>query len=163
MTFQRGQSGRPKSAGSSVFGKTTMWSQRSRPWVHRGSPRRSHAAVAGLAGLPDRMDRAFATAADLAPGLAVVPDLAALDLDADDAGALDGDDEVDLVVLEVVGDPLSGHDKVIGLKLINQRLVGAALGCVEPRVFVGRDAHRREPPNRRRALVISPSLGVLHG
>ena len=46
-----------------------------------------------------------------------MPDLAALDLEADDAGALDRDDEVDLVVLEVVGDALAGDHSVVGLEL----------------------------------------------
>ena len=59
-----------------------------------------------------------------------MPDLAALDLEADDAGALDRDDEVDLVVLEVVGDALAGDDEVVGLELFGQRLVDAALGAV---------------------------------
>jgi hypothetical protein len=35
----------------------------------------------------------------LPPGLAVVPDVATFDLKADDAGALDRDDEVNLMVL----------------------------------------------------------------
>ena len=61
---------------------------------------------------------------------AVVPDLAALDLEADDAGALDRDDEVDLVVLEVIGDPLAGDYEVVGLELIDQRLPDLALGAV---------------------------------
>jgi len=35
-------------------------------------------------------------------------DLATLDFDADDSRALDGDQEVDLVVLEMIGDSLAG-------------------------------------------------------
>ena len=69
-------------------------------------------------------------AALLPPRLAVVPDLAALDLEADDAGALDRDDEVDLVVLEVVGDALAGDHPVVGLELVDERLVDLALGAV---------------------------------
>ena len=74
-----------------------------------------------------------------------MPDLAALDLEADDAGALDGDDEVDLVVLEVVGDALAGDDPVVGLELVDQRLVDLALGAVgEARGFGGGDGHARD-------------------
>ena len=69
-------------------------------------------------------------ASPLPPRVAVVPDVAALDLEADDAGALDRDDEVDLVVLEVVGDALAGNHPVVGLKLFEQRLVDLALGGV---------------------------------
>ena len=73
----------------------------------------------------------------LPPGVAVVPDVAALDLEADDAGAFDRDDEVDLVILEVVGDALAGDDSVIGLQLVEQGLVDLALGGIgEPRSFV---------------------------
>ena len=92
--------------------------------------------VAGFAGLADRFDLVLVAAALLPPRLAVVPDLAALDLEADDAGALDGDDEVDLVVLEVVGDALAGDDAVVGLELVEQGLVDRALGAVgEARAF----------------------------
>ena len=66
-----------------------------------------------------------------------MPDVAALDLEADDAGAFDRDDEVDLVVLEVVGDALAGDDSVVGLQLVEQRLVDLALGAIgEARSFV---------------------------
>jgi hypothetical protein len=71
-----------------------------------------------------------------------VPDLSAFDFEADDAGALDGDDEVDLVVLEMVGDTLPRNDEVVGLKLLDQRLLDVALGPVgEARSFGGRDRH----------------------
>ena len=60
----------------------------------------------------------------------VVPDLAALHLDADDAGAFDGDHEVDLVILEVIGDPLAGDDEVAGLELFDERLPDEAFGAV---------------------------------
>ena len=73
--------------------------------------------VAGFAGLADRFDVCMLAAAELAPAVAVVPDLAAFDLKADDAGALDRDDEVDLVVLEMIGDTLAGDDEVVGLEL----------------------------------------------
>ena len=64
-----------------------------------------------------------------ATSLAVVPDVAALHLETDDAGALDRDDEVDLVVLEVVGDALTGNHPVVRLKLFEQCLVDRALGA----------------------------------
>ena len=98
--------------------------------------------VAGFAGLADRVDLVLVAATLLPPGLAVVPDVAALDLEADDAGALDRDDEVDLVILEVVGDTLAGDHPVIGLQLVEQGLVDLALGGVgEPWRFVGGDGH----------------------
>ena len=59
-----------------------------------------------------------------------MPDFAALDLDADDAGAFDGDDEVDLVILEVVGDPLAGDEKVVLAELVDEQLPDLALGLV---------------------------------
>jgi hypothetical protein len=86
--------------------------------------------VARFAGLTDGFDVHVLAAAELAPAIAVVPDFAALDLDADDAGALDGDDEVDLVVLEVIAAALAGNDEIGGLKLLGQRLVDAALSTV---------------------------------
>ena len=70
-----------------------------------------------------------------------MPDLAAFDLDAHDAGALDGHDEVDLVILEMVGDALTRHDEIIGLELVDQRSIGAALGALESGLLIGRDAH----------------------
>ena len=73
--------------------------------------------ITGVAGLADRIDLVFAAAAPLPPRVAVVPDVAALDLKTDDAGALDRDDEVDLVVLEVVGHPLAGNHPVVDRQL----------------------------------------------
>lgn len=86
--------------------------------------------VTGVAGLTDRFDVDLLAAAQSAPPVAVVPDFAALDFHADDAGAFDGDDEVDLVVFEVVGDALAGDDEVVGLELLFQRVVDTALGAV---------------------------------
>lgn len=87
--------------------------------------------IAGFAGLADRLDGLDVPAPALLPPLvAVVPDLAALDLDADDAGALDGDDEVDLVVLEVVGHALAGDDEIVVLELLSEELPDLALSVV---------------------------------
>ena len=94
--------------------------------------------------MADGLDGVVAPAAFLPPAVTVVPDLAALDLEADDAGAFDRDDEVDLVVLEVVGDALARDDEVVGLELVDQRLVDAALGAVGQPRGVGRgDGHWR--------------------
>ena len=93
-----------------------------------------------------------------------MPDFAALDLEANDAGALDCDYEVDLVILEVVGDPLAGNYQVEGLKLFDQRLVDKALGAVGEAWGLGRrDGHRlagSTPSNQSRMSEPSP-LGVL--
>jgi hypothetical protein len=86
--------------------------------------------VARFTGLTDRFDVHVPAASDLAPAGAVVPHLAALDFEADDAGALDGDDEVDLMILEVISNALPRNDEVVGLKLLDQRLVDVALGPV---------------------------------
>ena len=59
-----------------------------------------------------------------------MPDLATLDLQADDARALDGDDEVDLMVFQVVGDALSWDHAVVGLQLVKQALVDPAFGSI---------------------------------
>lgn len=45
-------------------------------------------------------------------------DLTALDLEAGDAGAVDGDDEIDLVLLVVVGDALAGDEEVVVKELV---------------------------------------------
>ena len=47
-------------------------------------------------------------------------DLATLDFDADDSRALDGDQEVDLVVLEMIGDSLAGDHQVAVSELLTQ-------------------------------------------
>jgi hypothetical protein len=54
------------------------------------------------------------TSALLPPCVAVVPDLATLDLKADNAGPLNRDDKVDLVILEVIGNTLAGDHAVVG-------------------------------------------------
>ena len=59
-----------------------------------------------------------------------MPDLAALDLEAHNPGPLDGDNEVDLVVLQAVGDPLASDDEVGGFKLVGKGLPDLALGAV---------------------------------
>ena len=87
-----------------------------------------------------------------------MPDLAALDLEADDAGALDRDDEVDLVVLEVVGDALAGDDEVVGLELIDQHLPDAPLGRVgEAGRFGDGDAQGSEAPRLKPLSHLEPS------
>jgi hypothetical protein len=56
----------------------------------------------------------------LPPRVTVVPDIVALDLETDNAGALDRDDEVHLMVLEVVGDTLARNHQAVCLKLFPQ-------------------------------------------
>jgi hypothetical protein len=172
MIFQRGHSGREKSSGSWVLGRTTTWSQRGR----FQSPARVTLdvvtqRVAGFAGLTNRFDVHMLAAAELAPAIAVVPDLAALDLQADDAGALDRDDEVDLVILEVIGDALARNDEVGGLELLDERLVDAALGTIgQARGLGRRDGHGlagptpssetriSKPPRSARFLCATPMM-----
>jgi hypothetical protein len=92
--------------------------------------------------LADRLNVDVPAAAELAPPGAVVPHLTALHLNADYAGALNRNDEVDLAILQMVGDTLTGDDEVVGLQLLNQRLVNAALGAVgETWRFRGSDCH----------------------
>ena len=123
MTFQRGHSGNAKSSADLGV--------RQDDDVVPAQPALSPAVVlldevaqrvTGFAGLADRIDLVLVAASPLPPRVAVVPDLAALDLEADDAGALDRDDEVDLVVLEVVGDALAGNHQVVWLKLFDAGL-----------------------------------------
>lgn len=57
----------------------------------------------------------------LQPRVAVVPHLAALNLEAGDAGAVDGDDEIDLVLLVVVGDALTGDEEIVVEELVAQQ------------------------------------------
>src|SRR5271170_4898246 len=84
--------------------------------------------ITGFAGLADRIDPVLVAASPLPPRVTVVPDVAALDLETDNAGALDRDDEVHLMVLEVIGDTLAGNHPVVWLKLFQQGLVDIALG-----------------------------------
>ena len=127
--------------------------------------------VTGFASLADRFDVHVLAAAELAPAGAVVPHLPALDLETDDPGPLDRDDEVDLVILEVVGDALAGDDEVVGLKLFGQRLVDAALGAVGETWAFGRgDGHGlaastpssqsriSNPPRSARLLRATPTM-----
>jgi hypothetical protein len=58
------------------------------------------------------------TGAALQPCLAVVPDLSALYFNADDPGAFDGDNEVNLMVLLVVGHTLADHNEIIRAELL---------------------------------------------
>ncbi len=102
--------------------------------------------IAGFAGLADRIDLVLVAASPLPPRVTVVPDVAALDLKADNAGALDRDDEVHLMVLEVIGDTLAGNHPVVWLKLFQQGLVDIALGGVgQAGGFLGSDGHGSSP------------------
>ena len=49
-----------------------------------------------------------------------MPYLAALYLEADNAGTFDRDDEVDFMILKVIGDPLARYEEVVGLELIDE-------------------------------------------
>ena len=105
--------------------------------------------ITGFADLPDGFDLMDAIAAGLAPPLPVVPHLAALHLDADNARTFDGDHEVDLVILEVIGDPLAGDQKVARFELVDQRLPNQLLGAVgQPWGFRWDDCHAFKPPPR---------------
>src|SRR5271170_2122873 len=98
--------------------------------------------IAGFAGLADRIDLVLVAASPLPPRVTVVPDVAALDLETDNAGALDRNDEVHLMVLEMVGDTLTGNHPVVWLKLFQQGLVDIALGGAgKAGGFVGSDGH----------------------
>src|SRR5271170_3950091 len=98
--------------------------------------------IAGFAGLADRIDPVLVAASPLPPRVTVVPDVAALDFNADNAGALDRDDEVHLMVLEVIGDTLAGNHPVVWLKLFQQGLVDIALGGIgKAGGFLGSDGH----------------------
>jgi hypothetical protein len=76
-------------------------------------------------------------AAALPPPVAVVPDIATLDLQTGDASPFDRDDEVDLVILQVTGDALAGDDSVIWPQLFEQCLV------VDSTVMAGRSDGRQ--------------------
>lgn len=161
-----GHSGSPKSLGRAVFGTTMTWSQRSRPWVQRGSDSmKSRSAMARLhARLTDGFDVVDALAAGLAPALPVVPDLAALDLEADDARALDGDEEVDLVVFQVIGHALARDDEVTGLQLFDQGAPNGPLGAVgQPRHKADVDGHVRPLPLGECRSMLTARTDAGHG
>jgi hypothetical protein len=102
--------------------------------------------ITGFAGLADRVDFMLVTAPLLPPGMAVVPDIAALDLEAGDAGTFYRNDEIHLVILEVIGHTLAGDDTVVGLKLFEQSLVNLPLGAVgKARSLIRRDRHAAGP------------------
>ncbi len=72
-----------------------------------------------------------------------MPDVAALDLDADDSGSFHGDDEVDLVVFLVVGHALAYDDEVIRPELLIKGTPDLLLPVVGKPGFLGqRDGHR---------------------
>ena len=79
--------------------------------------------VAGLAGLADRIDPLRRlTGPCLPPTVIVVPHLPAFDLQTHDAGAIDRDQHVDLVVFVVVGDALAVDDEVVIEELLTQEV-----------------------------------------
>ena len=103
--------------------------------------------VAGFPSLTHRFDAELPGAAPLPPSGAVMPDLATLDLDADDARALDGHQEVDLMIFEVVGDPLAGDDEVALAELLHQFRTDPAFGGVgQPRVLGKQHRHISTSP-----------------
>src|SRR4051812_26588003 len=82
------------------------------------------------------------TATPLPPGIAVVPDVTALDLETDDAGAFDRADKVHLMVLEVVGDTLVWNHYATRWELFLQGSVHLAFGLVgKAPCLPGRDRH----------------------
>ena len=89
--------------------------------------------VLGAARLVDRVDRDRLAAAALPPRLAVVPDLAALDLDDDQARSGQDRDQVGLVVHVIVGDAQVRVEDVLRAQLLAEQLPHLAL------------ARRREP------------------
>ena len=89
----------------------------------------------------------------LQPRLTVVGDLTALDLDTDNARALNGDDEVDLVILEAIGDPLAGDHKVTIAELVDQSGPDTPLGVIGHTGVIGqRDGYIDPSPAYRRSL-----------
>ena len=83
----------------------------------------------------------------LLPLGAVVPDLAAFDFDADDADAMKSDDEVDLVILAPVGDPLAGDDDVVFAELFNESFEDLPFSRGGQSDLIGkRDGHWLTPP-----------------
>jgi hypothetical protein len=69
-------------------------------------------------------------------------DLATLDFDADDSRAFDGDQEVDLVVLEMIGDSLAGDHQVTVTELRTQGGPDTPFGGTGQAGVIGqRDGH----------------------
>ena len=99
--------------------------------------------VLGVARLVDRVDRDRLAAAALPPRLAVVPDLAALDLDHDQARSGQDRDQVDLVVHAVVGDAQVCVEDVLRAQLLAEQLPHLALARRrEPRLLGHAHRHR---------------------
>jgi hypothetical protein len=106
--------------------------------------------VAGLADLSDRVDGLELTADLLQPLDAGVQDLTALDLDADDSSTFDGHHEVDLVVLLMVGDPLSDDHQIVVTQLLPQKAQHLLFtGVGRPRPVGNDDGHRLDLSQRR--------------
>ena len=93
-----------------------------------------------------------------------MPHLAALDFKADDAGTPDGDDEVDLVIFPVVGDPLADDDQVAFAELRDEQAKNPAFGVVGQSRFGGqRDRHACPLSARRACLPVSTAAAILEG
>jgi hypothetical protein len=99
------------------------------------------------AGLVHRLDATHvAPAAALLPPLAGVPDRPALDLDRDDAVARHQNEQVDLVVLGAVEEPLVGDEHVLRAQLLPQDLEHVVLGArLEPRRLRQAGDHGGQP------------------
>ena len=100
--------------------------------------------IASLTDLADGVDGFdLAAVQPLQPGLTVMGDFAALDFNAHDARALDGDNEVDLVILEMIGDPLAGDHQVAVTELLAQGGPDTPFGGSGQAGVIGhRDGHR---------------------
>src|SRR5918994_6043074 len=108
--------------------------------------------VPGGARLVDRVDPDLLPAASLPPGLAVVPELATLDLDDDQPRPRQKDDQVGLVVLSVVGGSLVRVEDILRAQLLAQEIPDLALAPRrEPRPLGHQHRHRRLLPLRLRS------------
>lgn len=91
--------------------------------------------------LPNRVNHRRPFSLLLVPLAAVVPDLPALHLQADDPVPLERHHEVDLVVLESVGDPLVCHHQVTITELTQQRIPHRFLGTIHQARILGDADH----------------------
>lgn len=91
--------------------------------------------------LPDRVDDRWSFSLLLVPIGAVVPDLPALHLQADDSVPFERHHEVDLVVLEPVGDSLVCHHQVTVAELNEQCIPHRFLGSIHQTRILGDTDH----------------------